>query len=119
MGERIEVGRADEFAAGGRKTVRVRNREIGVFQVDGEFHALPNLCPHQLGPVCTGNVSGTFRKDASTDWRLEWVEEGHIVTCPWHGLEFRIRSGECLAYPKVKLRTYRTVVDDGIVYLEL
>ena len=35
-----------------------------------------------------------------------WEREGRIVVCPWHSLEFDITTGQCLAYPRVKLRRY-------------
>ncbi len=28
------------------------NRELGVFNIRGKVHAIPNLCPHQRGPLC-------------------------------------------------------------------
>jgi nitrite reductase/ring-hydroxylating ferredoxin subunit len=51
----------------------------------------------------------------STGWRHEWVRDGEIVTCPWHGLEFDVTTGRCLASPKVRVRTYPVVVEDGLV----
>ena len=48
----------DEIPPGGRKIVEVAGRTIGVFNVDGEFFALLNRCPHQGGPLCTGNTLG-------------------------------------------------------------
>lgn len=92
-----------------------RGVEIGVFNVGGAFHALPNLCIHQWGPLCAGKVTGTLATSCESDWRLEWVKEGQIVICPWHSLEFDVTTGQCLAYPRVKLRRYPVVVEDGVV----
>ena len=51
-----------EIPEGGRKLiVPFRGRAgIGVFNVGGTLYALRNICPHNLGPLCTGHVSGRF-----------------------------------------------------------
>ena len=74
---------------------------------------------HQWGPLCLGAVSGTLACSAETDWRLESVKEGRIVICPWHSLEFDLTTGQCLAYPRVKLRHYPVTVEDGVVRVHL
>ena len=110
-----EVGPADELPPGSRKIVSVRGFEIGVFNVGGDYVALPNLCIHQWGPLCAGKVTGTLAATAESDWRVEWVRDGQVVICPWHSLEFDLMTGQCLAYPRVKLRRYPVVVEDGVV----
>ena len=46
------VAAVDEIAPGTCKIVAVAGREIGVFNVHGEFHALVNRCPHEGAPLC-------------------------------------------------------------------
>jgi nitrite reductase/ring-hydroxylating ferredoxin subunit len=99
--------------------VVVNGREIGIFHLQDGFYALPNLCPHQIGPLCKGRVSGTLASTAATNWKLQWVNDGEIVTCPWHGLEYHIPTGQCLAYPEIKLRSYEVWVEDGEVKLRV
>ena len=41
---------------GEKKLVSVKGREIGVFNVNGEFFALANRCPHEGGPMCESNT---------------------------------------------------------------
>lgn len=118
MGRIIDVAAADEIPVGAHKVVTVKGRTIGIFNISGVFHALPSICPHQIGPLCEGKVSGTLYRDKKS-WDLQWTEEGEIVTCPWHGLEFRVRTGECLAYEQVKLRTYSVTQMEGRLLLEL
>ena len=107
------IGRAEDLPEGQHRVVRVANREIGVFNIRGSFHALPNLCPHQRGPLCVGGVSGTLDCGAHTDWKLAWIWDGEVVTCPWHSLEFHVPSGRCVAYPDVKLRRFEVRERDG------
>lgn len=113
MATAFAVGRASELGPGSRRVVTVRGVEIGVFNVRGAYYALPNLCFHQWGPLCTGPVTGTVACDTATGWRRDWVRDGDIVVCPWHSLEFDITTGQCLAYPRVKLRHYPVVVDEN------
>ena len=113
------VGPASEFPVNTHKVVQVRKLKIGVFNVNGDLFALPNICPHQFGPLCEGTVSGTMACSAATEWRHEWIRDGEILTCPWHGIEFDIRSGQALATPKLKIRQYPVRIDDGRVVVTL
>ena len=109
------VGPAAEFPAGTHRVITAGRVEIGVFNVNGTFYAMPNVCTHQFGPLCEGTVDGTMTASAATGWRYEWTRDGEIVTCPWHGLEFDITTGRCLASAKVRLRHYLVTVEDGQV----
>ena len=109
------VGRVEDFPPGTHRLVQVGRIEIGIFNVDGTLHALPNVCPHQFGPLCTGTVNGTTACSAATGWRFAWVREGEIVTCPWHGIEFEIATGRSLSSPRLRVRTYPVAVEDGRV----
>jgi nitrite reductase (NADH) small subunit len=113
------VAPVSEFPPNTHRVVKVGRREIGIFNVDGVFYALPNLCTHQLGPLCTGKVSGTVICTRETQWKLQWGLDNEIVTCPWHGMEYHIKSGTCLAFPEIRLRTYEVWVEDDQVKVRL
>jgi len=114
------VGEVSDFPEGTHKVVRVGRREIGVFNIKGEFYGLPNVCPHQTGPLCDGKPAlGTLVANAEGDWKFEWVHDGEIVACPWHGLEYHIPTGGCIAYPNVNLRAYEVVAEDSKVKVRL
>ena len=51
-------------------------RIVAVFNVDGTFYALDGICPHQGGPLGKGSLCGS------------------IVTCPWHGFQFDVTTGQ-------------------------
>src|SRR5688572_16070277 len=118
MAEHV-IGSIADFPPGSHRVVRVRSAEIGVFNVGGRLFALPNLCPHQFGPLCTGTVHGTTACNAETGWKQAWIRDGEFVTCPWHGLEFDITTGRCLASPRLKVRTYPVAIDGERVMLTL
>ncbi len=55
--------------------------EIALFNLQGKIFALENVCPHMGGPLGEGDI------------------ENCIVTCPWHGWQFDIKSGSCENMP--------------------
>jgi nitrite reductase/ring-hydroxylating ferredoxin subunit len=109
------VGSVDDFPVGSHRVVQAGRIEVGIFNIDGELHALPNVCPHQFGPLCEGTVNGTTACSAATNWQFAWVRQGEIVTCPWHGIEFDILTGRSLSSPRLRVRRYPVVVEDGQV----
>ncbi|HEY3111322.1 MAG TPA: Rieske 2Fe-2S domain-containing protein [Chloroflexota bacterium] len=113
------VARVDELRPGERKVVSLGRLQIGLFRIGDEYYALPNICPHQFGPLCQGKLGGAVVATADTGWRPEWFYDGEVVTCPWHGLEFRVPTGRCLALPKVRLRRYPVKIEGDDVKLVL
>ena len=94
---------------------------IGVFNVNGRFYALRNICPHKLGPLCTGRVSGRCAAGgppSSAGATLTMERDGEILRCPWHNWAFDITDGRCLTDVAVRVRTYPVVVDGDDVVVE-
>jgi nitrite reductase (NADH) small subunit len=111
------VGRAADFPEGTHRVVDVDGREVGVFNIGGRLYGLANRCAHQGGPVCAGRrVTGTLMSDGEHGWRPRWALEGEVIACPWHGLEYHVPTGRCLAYPQISLRRYDVRLDgDDVV----
>jgi len=59
-------------------------RMVAIVNVDGRFHAIDGLCPHQGGPLGTGALCGT------------------TLTCPWHGWQFDVLTGRHRISPTVR-----------------
>jgi nitrite reductase/ring-hydroxylating ferredoxin subunit len=114
------IGTVAEFPVGKHRVVNVAGREIGVFNIRGEFFALPNICPHQTGPLCTAKkLIGSLDARPEGDWKREWVHDGEVIACPWHGLEYHVPTGQCLAFPHIRLRRYDVRVEDEQVVIRL
>lgn len=81
MAEFIPVAAVEAVPEGRGITVFAAGRNVALFKVDGEIHALDGLCPHKGGPLGEG-----------------FCENGRVY-CPMHGWQFSIRTGECLDRP--------------------
>ena len=82
---------------------------IGVFNVDGEFCALKNVCPHMGAPLCRGEITGAGEGVIRADGVREvaWSREGEVITCPWHHWEFEIRTGRTIFPSRNRVRCYQ------------
>ena len=106
------VGTLDEIRPGQRKIVAVAGRTIGVFNVDGEFFALLNRCPHQGGNLCDGRLIGLVESSAPGVYR--YSRQGEILRCPWHGWEFDVRTGKSRCDPaRIRTKTYEVGIEPG------
>ena len=109
--------RAEEVRPGAAKIVKVRDRSIGLFEVDGFYYALLNVCPHRGAALCEGPVCGTNGPTDGTDFVYE--RPNGIIRCAWHGWEFDIRTGAFLVDPKIKARSFPVSVEDGSLYVHV
>ncbi|MBI1312406.1 Rieske 2Fe-2S domain-containing protein [bacterium] len=101
MPERYRLASVDEVAPGTGKECVAGGRIIALFNVDGEFHAIDGICAHAGGPVGNGALTG------------------NIVTCPWHGWQYDVKTGQhCLA-PTICQQLFPVTVEDGDVFVEL
>lgn len=121
MSEHV-VAPAESLEEGESLIITIEAREIGVFNIDGQYYALPNWCAHQGGPSCEGTISGTaeetYDRQTLTKER-EWVKYGRVLSCPWHGWEYDVTTGECLSRPGVALPSYSVRVENGNLVLDL
>jgi nitrite reductase/ring-hydroxylating ferredoxin subunit len=83
-----------------------------VFHWEGELYAYSNLCLHQGGPACEGLIMHQVEDVIGPD--KTWIGQKFSDTrvnfvCPWHGYEYDIRTGECAADRRLKLRKYQVV----------
>ena len=119
MGEH-HVASIDDLSPDRGLVVEADGRSIGLFLVGDEVHAILNVCPHQGGPVGSGGLFPAIRAVVE-DRRLREFEdpESPVVVCPWHGWEFDVRSGVCLADAKRRVQRYPVVLRNGDVIVTL
>ena len=108
--ERFEVCAVAGFSPGDRRIIEVAGRSIGIFNVDGKFYALKNVCPHEGAGLCRGTITGMNEPSEVGEYR--WVREGEIIRCPWHGWEFDITTGKSIFNPhKVRVKQFEVRVE--------
>ena len=109
MGSHV-IAKLNKFPSGTRKIVKVEGRNIGIFNIEGDFYALRNSCPHQGAPLCLGPVRGMMTSQKPQEYNYE--RDGEILVCPWHRWEFDIKTGKSVFNPhKLKVKTYPVTVE--------
>ena len=93
----VTVGLVSDFTSGQGKMVVVNGRHVAVFRLGDEFYALDNMCLHRGGPLCDGFI------------------ESDVVTCPWHGWSYEIKTGTMVQDPRVGVSKHDVNVEDGAV----
>jgi nitrite reductase/ring-hydroxylating ferredoxin subunit len=102
MAERHAVAAVGEIPPGTGKAFVVGGRRIALFNVDGRFHAIDDLCTHDQASLAEGTLAGT------------------TIVCPWHGAEFDVTTGRVLCPPAVEdARSYPVFVNGSSVEVEL
>jgi nitrite reductase/ring-hydroxylating ferredoxin subunit len=116
----IHIAKIAQFPDGERRIVAHEGMEIGVFHWQGEFYAYENLCVHQGGPACEGvmmhKVEDVIATDKTWSGQKFSKDKMHFV-CPWHGYEYDLKTGECAADRKLKLKSFEVVKRGEDVYV--
>ena len=98
-----KVSTRSELLPGGKVLAVIDGRAIAVFNVEGEFHAIDDVCTHDGGPLAEGELDGC------------------AIMCPRHGAKFDVRTGKALSFPAFEPVAHHTVTvqgDDILVALE-
>ena len=99
MSEFIRVADAAALPPGERLVASLGRYDVAVFNVDDEFFALENACPHQGGPMVDG-----------------WIE-GTNVTCPWHAWCFDLRTGKMMLGDFASIPCFAVKVEQGGLFI--
>jgi nitrite reductase (NADH) small subunit len=95
------VAKVEEVPAGSARVVRAGERELALYNVAGGFYASQSECLHLKGPLGHGRLDGC------------------VLSCPWHGWQYDVRTGENEFDPALVLETFEVVVEDGEVKVAL
>jgi nitrite reductase/ring-hydroxylating ferredoxin subunit len=99
---RIDLCSAAEVAPGSALKVENGDRALAVFNVDGTFYVTDDNCTHGPGSLSEGFL------------------EGEVIECNFHNGQFNVRTGEVVSPPcMVPIKTYRTLIENGRVLIEV
>ena len=102
MPVKARCGRADEIPAGGSKVVEIKGQNVAIFKTDGVLYAIENTCPHQGGPLGEG-----------------YLEDNCIISCPWHGWTFDLKTGISPIDPDLKVKCFPIREEGGEIIVEV
>ena len=101
MSRSIRVASVSDVPPGSSKEVIAEDRVVALFNVAGKFHALDGVCPHAGGPLGEGALNGT------------------TVTCPWHGWQFDVTTGQNCLNSRIVHPCFPVKVEGNDVLVEL
>ncbi len=84
-----------------RKLVKVNDKEIVLFKINDQFFAIDNDCLHVGGPLAEGDL------------------EGNNITCPLHGWQYDVKTGQNIMPGMGKLNSYKVEVKNEEIFIEL
>ena len=99
MAKFIKVGKTSDLAPGEKMLVEYEDEDVGVFNIEGQFYAISDVCTHDGGPL------------------VEGVLAGDQIICPRHGARFNVKTGEQTmpAYIPVPLYQVKIEGDDILI----
>jgi len=99
MPEFVKAAKTGDLRVGEARTVEVGDKSIALCNADGTIYAVDNTCLHRGGPIGGGFLDGT------------------TVTCPWHGWQYDVTTGQCATNPAARLTRYEVRIegDDVLV----
>ena len=81
MSDWVDVAAIDELPTGAHRVVDIEDALIAVFNLNGAYYAIEDVCTHDSGELASGTC------------------EGDVIICPRHGARFSIKTGAVLAPP--------------------
>ena len=99
MTQYFQVAKASDIPPGERKRVELNGERISIFNIEGEFFAIYDQCPHKkTAPLIRGTLNGVG------------------VKCPNHGYRFDLESGVCDRGERFNTRVFPIkIVEDNIL----
>ncbi len=95
MSHRIELLDVSELPPGASAEVVAEGRIFAVYNVEGRIYVLDGICPHAGGPLGKGQL------------------KGNIVTCPWHGWQFDVATGQHCLNARICQTHFDVTIDSG------
>ena len=97
----VKAAKTNEVSPGNCVSVKLDGNFIGIHNVDGQYYAMDNICPHVGGILHAGG------------------QEDGIVVCPIHQWKFNVKTGQCIWPGKCALATYPLKVNGGDILVDV
>lgn len=97
----VLAGKTADVPVGTIREFKMEGKSVAVANVGGQLYAINGVCMHRGGPLGDG------------------VLEGAVVTCPWHGWQYDVRTGKVGQSPSVGVESYPVEVRGEEIFVNL
>jgi nitrite reductase/ring-hydroxylating ferredoxin subunit len=97
----VRAASAADVPPGKMFEASVEDKSVALANVSGKICAFSNICAHQGGPLCEGDLVG------------------QEVTCPWHAWTYDVTTGKLAGNAEIGLETYPVEVRGGDIYVDV
>ena len=97
----VRIASVNDLKPGENKSVNVDGTDVALFNVDGEFFAINNVCLHRGGSLGDGFL------------------ESDVVSCPLHGWQYNVKTGANMTIPGRNVAPYQIKVEGNDVFVSL
>jgi nitrite reductase (NADH) small subunit len=97
----VLVAKTRDVPPGTIREVQLDGKAVAVANVDGQFHAINGVCLHRGGPLGDGPL------------------EGPVVTCPWHGWQYDVRTGKVVPNANVGVERYTVEIRGDEIFVDV
>lgn len=102
MASWVKVAAVGDLAPGQKKQVDLDGLAVAIFNVEGTYYAIEDICTHDGAPLAGGRFTG------------------HQIACPRHGARFDVCTGKALTMPAVvPVDTYPVKVEGNDILVEV
>ena len=97
MSDYTTVAKVGDIPDGEGATYTINERMVAVFNENGKYFAIDDLCPHMGASLAEG-----------------YLEDG-VVSCPWHAWRFCIKDGKWVDNPRTGVDCFEVKIEGDSV----
>ena len=100
MTEFNPVAKTSDIPPGERKRVELNGQRVSIFNINGEYFAIHDICPHKkTAPLIRGTLNGTG------------------IKCPNHGYRFDLKTGKCDRGDRWNTQVYPIKIEGSEIFI--
>lgn len=98
----VKAAKIGEIEPGKAKRVEIEGERIALFNVDGKYYGISDICTHEEASLSEGAL------------------QGEVISCPRHGARFNVRTGQVLSLPAIlPVATYPVKVEGADILVSV
>jgi nitrite reductase/ring-hydroxylating ferredoxin subunit len=101
MANFVKICKTSDIKEGSGRSIEINGKPVAVFNVNGNFYAINDVCGHRGGPLGEGEL------------------DGNTVICPWHGWRYDVTTGANELVPDLPTNRYEVKVEGEDILVDL